>query len=210
MTSLRNSLPLSLTITVGTPKRHIQRSKNALATVGASLLRRGTSSVYFVKASVMTRMSLLPEADLVRRGPKRSMCTRSFGSPAVGKLCRGAFCGAESCASWHLVHSLTKRSTSAVTPGHQKLVCTLARVLSTPVWPATHELWAACRIFWRMLAGASRTCRVRCLLRLRVCLRRGGLLAALLAWCLTRRRGCLLYTSPSPRDLSTSRMPSSA
>ena len=24
------------------------------------------------------------------------------------------------------------------------------------------------------------------------------------------RRGCLLYTSPSPRDLSTSRMPSSA
>ena len=28
--------------------------------------------------------------------------------------------------------------------------------------------------------------------------------AATLAWC------CLLYTSPSPRDLSTSRMPSSA
>ena len=27
-----------------------------------------------------------------------------------------------------------------------------------------------------------------------------------LAWCV----GCLLYTSPSPRDLSTSRMPSSA
>ena len=26
----------------------------------------------------------------------------------------------------------------------------------------------------------------------------------------SRRRGCLLYTSPSPRDLSTSRMPSSA
>ena len=25
-----------------------------------------------------------------------------------------------------------------------------------------------------------------------------------------RRQGCLLYTSPSPRDLSTSRMPSSA
>ena len=25
-----------------------------------------------------------------------------------------------------------------------------------------------------------------------------------------RRKGCLLYTSPSPRDLSTSRMPSSA
>jgi len=24
------------------------------------------------------------------------------------------------------------------------------------------------------------------------------------------KRGCLLYTSPSPRDLSTSRMPSSA
>ena len=27
---------------------------------------------------------------------------------------------------------------------------------------------------------------------------------------LTRRWNCLLYTSPSPRDLSTSRMPSSA
>ena len=27
---------------------------------------------------------------------------------------------------------------------------------------------------------------------------------------LPHRRGCLLYTSPSPRDLSTSRMPSSA
>ena len=26
----------------------------------------------------------------------------------------------------------------------------------------------------------------------------------------TEARGCLLYTSPSPRDLSTSRMPSSA
>ena len=26
----------------------------------------------------------------------------------------------------------------------------------------------------------------------------------------TDNRGCLLYTSPSPRDLSTSRMPSSA
>ena len=25
-----------------------------------------------------------------------------------------------------------------------------------------------------------------------------------------KRKGCLLYTSPSPRDLSTSRMPSSA
>ena len=27
---------------------------------------------------------------------------------------------------------------------------------------------------------------------------------------LTKDKGCLLYTSPSPRDLSTSRMPSSA
>ena len=27
---------------------------------------------------------------------------------------------------------------------------------------------------------------------------------------LARREACLLYTSPSPRDLSTSRMPSSA
>ena len=26
----------------------------------------------------------------------------------------------------------------------------------------------------------------------------------------TKRKSCLLYTSPSPRDLSTSRMPSSA
>ena len=30
------------------------------------------------------------------------------------------------------------------------------------------------------------------------------------AWAQTRVRRCLLYTSPSPRDLSTSRMPSSA
>ena len=32
--------------------------------------------------------------------------------------------------------------------------------------------------------------------------------AALANW--RERTGCLLYTSPSPRDLSTSRMPSSA
>ena len=30
------------------------------------------------------------------------------------------------------------------------------------------------------------------------------------AYVLTKDEGCLLYTSPSPRDLSTSRMPSSA
>ena len=30
------------------------------------------------------------------------------------------------------------------------------------------------------------------------------------AWLLLGLPGCLLYTSPSPRDLSTSRMPSSA
>ena len=29
-------------------------------------------------------------------------------------------------------------------------------------------------------------------------------------WHSNKHRGCLLYTSPSPRDLSTSRMPSSA
>ena len=29
-------------------------------------------------------------------------------------------------------------------------------------------------------------------------------------WSTTNVKGCLLYTSPSPRDLSTSRMPSSA
>ena len=29
-------------------------------------------------------------------------------------------------------------------------------------------------------------------------------------WCRQKAKGCLLYTSPSPRDLSTSRMPSSA
>ena len=31
-----------------------------------------------------------------------------------------------------------------------------------------------------------------------------------LLWMIPQRIGCLLYTSPSPRDLSTSRMPSSA
>ena len=31
-----------------------------------------------------------------------------------------------------------------------------------------------------------------------------------LTWFLAQYWGCLLYTSPSPRDLSTSRMPSSA
>ena len=29
-------------------------------------------------------------------------------------------------------------------------------------------------------------------------------------WCRLRTKACLLYTSPSPRDLSTSRLPSSA
>jgi len=37
----------------------------------------------------------------------------------------------------------------------------------------------------------------------------GGIIATLLDETLGRT-GCLLYTSPSPRDLSTSRMPSSA
>ena len=32
----------------------------------------------------------------------------------------------------------------------------------------------------------------------------------LFPWVLARKKACLLYTSPSPRDLSTSRMPSSA
>ena len=33
---------------------------------------------------------------------------------------------------------------------------------------------------------------------------------AMMLFVLVALRGCLLYTSPSPRDLSTSRMPSSA
>ena len=33
---------------------------------------------------------------------------------------------------------------------------------------------------------------------------------AIRTWQLEGRKSCLLYTSPSPRDLSTSRMPSSA
>ena len=37
-----------------------------------------------------------------------------------------------------------------------------------------------------------------------------GLLAIFGAWRAARAENCLLYTSPSPRDLSTSRMPSSA
>ena len=101
--------------------------------VEASLLRSGTSSVYFVKASVITRMSLFPDADLDLRGPNKSMWTRSLGSPAVARLCRGAFCGVACCVSWLLVQSLTKRSTSTVTPGHQKFACTLLSVFSTPV-----------------------------------------------------------------------------
>ena len=62
MTELRNSFPLSLMMTVGTPNLQIQRSKKALATVDASLLRSGTRSVYLVNASVITRMSLFPES----------------------------------------------------------------------------------------------------------------------------------------------------
>ena len=73
MTALRNSLPLSLTIAVGTPNLQIHRSKNALATVDASLLWSGTSSVYLVKASVITRITFFPDADLVLRGPNKSM-----------------------------------------------------------------------------------------------------------------------------------------
>ena len=34
--------------------------------------------------------------------------------------------------------------------------------------------------------------------------------SGLASWMIKSRKGCLLYTSPSPRDLSTSRMPSSA
>ena len=38
----------------------------------------------------------------------------------------------------------------------------------------------------------------------------GPLYVAVVAGLLTWAESCLLYTSPSPRDLSTSRMPSSA
>ena len=38
----------------------------------------------------------------------------------------------------------------------------------------------------------------------------GVILYAKTSKCLSRMMNCLLYTSPSPRDLSTSRMPSSA
>ena len=40
----------------------------------------------------------------------------------------------------------------------------------------------------------------------------GGVNGVMLTWqeCETEYNACLLYTSPSPRDLSTSRMPSSA
>ena len=37
-----------------------------------------------------------------------------------------------------------------------------------------------------------------------------GSLEPEMIFALARRNGCILYTSPSPRDLSTSRMPSSA
>ena len=40
--------------------------------------------------------------------------------------------------------------------------------------------------------------------------KRKSLLSYLKSKDITRYRACLLYTSPSPRDLSTSRMPSSA
>jgi len=41
--------------------------------------------------------------------------------------------------------------------------------------------------------------------------RRGGIAKHdYVAWAFARKADCLLYTSPSPRDLSTSRMPSSA
>ena len=63
---------------------------------------------------------------------------------------------------------MTKHSTSAVTPGHQKLDCTLLSVFSTPVWPATQELCAALRIFVRMDSGARMTFLVLCLFLLSV------------------------------------------
>ena len=41
-------------------------------------------------------------------------------------------------------------------------------------------------------------------------LRSGGIIFALIGFFIIWFINCLLYTSPSPRDLSTSRMPSSA
>ena len=47
-------------------------------------------------------------------------------------------------------------------------------------------------------------------LAIRPLLRPGDVLEAVPGLIVTQHSGCLLYTSPSPRDLSTSRMPSSA
>ena len=89
--------------------------------------------MYLVKVSITTMMSLLPDGDFLLRGPNKSMWTRSFGSPAMGRLCRGAFTRCCFYASWHLVQSLMNRWTSAVIPGHQKLSSILAMVLSAGV-----------------------------------------------------------------------------
>ena len=88
MTELRNSLPLSETITLGTPCLHIQCSKKANATVSAFLSTIATSSVYFVNASVITMMYFAPDADLHFNGPNKSICTLKFGSSQIGKLCK--------------------------------------------------------------------------------------------------------------------------
>ncbi len=75
LTPFVNSLPWSVTISRGRPKRQIHRFRIAVATVNASLLLMVTSSTYFVNASVRHKINFL-SPDVVFNGPKRSAWIR--------------------------------------------------------------------------------------------------------------------------------------
>ena len=131
--SFRNSFPLSETIRIGTPCRQIHDLKKALAKVSTILSSMAASSVYLEKASVITIIYFLPCTDLTFKGPNKSMWTRKFGSPTVGKGFNGEGIGFLPYISWHTAHLCKKFCTSYVRPGHQKPSSTQSIVLCLPL-----------------------------------------------------------------------------
>lgn len=104
-----NSLPPSDTSCCIVPRLQIHSSKTALATVMASLLAMGVTSVQFVKAQVITATYLCLLSPC--RGPKRSMCTLSLGLWQGGHGVSSAFFGGR-WALWHWLQFLMNSLTS--------------------------------------------------------------------------------------------------
>ena len=130
--ALQNSLPLSVTISSGVPKRQIHFSKTALPTVFASLLGIAIISAYLVNASVIHKINFFPSAD-VFNGPNKSMWQRWFIAVHCGSgLSRFRTGFISRRRAWQRGHAETCRTMSASILG-QKYDCSKRSfVLFTP------------------------------------------------------------------------------